>query len=164
MTQTNLRPPHRPVNHTGAVGACPMCGQYSGSTLGQAPALLAVCDVLVVRALETVGKRIVRAERSRFNRKGTRPWHEAHTIWSPDDKMVEKGLEGSWDVIPAMLDNHGCCGVTSRQIQEMMDSYVRDLLVTGTAHNITDLRYRFESRLGLSLHEPEPYEPQRAEA
>ena len=144
---------------TQTVGACPVCGAYSGSTLGQAPALLAVCDVLVVRALEAVGKRIVRAERSRYNRKGTRPWHEAHTIWTPDPSMVNKGLEGSWDVIPAMLDHHGCCGVTSRQVQQMIDSYVRDLLVTGTAHNMTDLRYRFEQFLGIPLEEPEPYEP-----
>lgn len=141
------------------VAACPVCGAYSGATLSQAPALLAVCDVLVVRALEAVGKRIVRAERSRYNRKGNKPWHEAHTIWTPDPGMVNKGLEGSWDVIPAMLDNHGCCGVTSVQVQQMIDAYVRDLLITGTIHNMTDLRYRFEQFLGIPLVEPEPYTP-----
>lgn len=143
------------------VGACPYCGAYSGTTLAQPPALLAVCDVLVVRALEAVGKRVVRADRSRFNRLGTRPWHLAHTIWTPDPSMIDKGLSGSWDVIPAMLDNHGCCGVTSRQVQEMIDSYVRDLLVTGTPHRLPELRYRFEAFLGIPLPEPEPYDPSR---
>jgi hypothetical protein len=112
-----------------------------------------------VRALEAVGKRIVRVERSRYSRLGTKPWHFAHTIWKPDVGMVDKGLSGSWDVIPAMLDNHGCCGVTSRQVQQMIDSYVRDLLITGTMHDLSELRYRFEAFLGIPLEEPEPYEP-----
>ena len=142
-----------------AVAACPVCGAYSGSTLATAPPLLAVCDVLVVRALESVGKRIVRAERSRFRVKGTRPWHEAHTIWTPDQGMIDKGLVGSWDVIPALLDNHGCCGVTSRQVQGMVDSYVRDLLITSTPHRLPELRYRFEAFLGIPLPEPVPYTP-----
>ena len=147
----------RPVT----VSACPMCGSYgAGHTLASAPALLAVCDVLVVHALGTVGKRIVRVERSRFRRLGSRPWHTAHTIWRPDPVMVDKGLSGSWDVIPALLDNHGCCGVTSRQVTEMVDRYVRDLLVTGTEHSITELRYRFETYLGVPLAEPEPYTPE----
>lgn len=146
---------------TEQAAACPCCGSYGGSgvTLAQAPALLAVCDVLVVWALGTVGRRIVRAERSRFNRMGTRPYHEAHTLWPPEDYVVNKALVGAWDVIPAMLDNHGCCGVTSRQVQDMVDVYVRDLLVTGTNHNLTDLRYRFEKYLGVPLEEPEPYDP-----
>lgn len=136
---------------------CPMCGAYGGTTLAQAPALLAVCDVLVVRALEAVGKRMVRVERSRFSQMAGRPWHEAHLLWRADESTIGKVLTGSWDVIPAMLDNHGCCGVTSGQVTRMVDQYVRDLLVTGTAHNLTDLRYRFESYLGISLAEPEPY-------
>lgn len=139
--------------------SCPCCGAYGGTTLAQAPTLLAVCDVLVVRALEAVGKRIVRVERSRYNRLGTKPWHLAHTIWRPDGGMIDKGLAGSWDVIPAMLDSHGCCGVTSLQVKDMIDSYVRDLLVTGTPHRLGELHYRFESYLGVPLAEPEPYDP-----
>lgn len=152
MTQTH--------DHTDTVAACPVCGAYGGTTLQQAPALLAVCDVLVVRALELVGKQIVRAERPRHRILGTRPWHTAHTIWRPEPIMVERGLRGSWDVIPAMMDHHGCCGVTSRQVQMMLNQYVNDLLVTGTTHNLTDLRYRMESVLGVPLSEPEPYHPE----
>lgn len=144
---------------TETVAACPVCGAYGGESLAQAPALLAVCDVLVVRALELVGKQIVRAERPRHRILGTRPWHVAHTLWRPEPIMVERGLRGSWDVIPAMLDHHGCCGVTSRQVQNMLDTYIQDLLVTGTAHNLTDLRYRMEKFLGVPLAEPEPYDP-----
>ncbi len=147
---------------TEAAAPCPVCGAYSGTTLAQPPALLAVCDVLMVRALETVGKRIVRADRSRFNRLGNRPWHEAHTMWQPDEHMVDKSLQGAWDVVPAMLDAHGCCGVTTRQVVDMLDRYVRDLLVTGRRHNLDDLRYRFEAYLGVGIPvSREPYEPGR---
>lgn len=146
---------------TQTVAACPVCGAYGGDGAGlaQAPALLAVCDVLVVRALELVGKQIVRAERSRHRILGTRPWHVAHTIWRPEAIMVERGLRGSWDVIPAMLDHHGCCGVTSRQVQEMLNRYVQDLLVAGAMHNLSDLRYRMQSILDVPLAEPTPYVP-----
>lgn len=135
---------------------CPLCGSLSGSTVAmQSSALLAVCDVLVVRALEAIGKKIIRQERSRFSRFGHRPWHEAHTVWAPPrEDMVERDLSNAWEIVPAMLDVHGCCGVTSRQVTLTLDSYVRDLLVTGTAHHVTELRYRLESRLGVELPEP----------
>lgn len=138
---------------------CPCCGTYSGTAPGTVPALLAVCDVLVVRALEVVGKRLVRVERSRYQRLGTRPWHEAHTLWRPEEASVMKTLRGSWDVVPALLDNHGVAGVSARQVEEVLDLYVRDLLITGTAHRIESLRYRFEAFLGVPLPEIEPYAP-----
>lgn len=133
--------------------ACPMCGCVQGRTLAyaQPPALLAVCDVLVVKTLETVGKRIVRADRSRFARLQGRPWHIAHTLWKPDPGMVDKGLAGSWDVIPAMLDNHGCCDITSAQIIELMDRYVRQLLSSSDPHQLSNLRSHFEKYLGIAV-------------
>lgn len=143
----------QPVVET--VSACPMCGAYSGASLAQPPALLAVCDVLVVWALAAVGKRIVRVERSRFSRLGERPWHMAHTLWQPDEASLDKALTGAWDVVPAMLNSYGCCGVTPVQVTEMLDKYVRDLLITGTVHSLTDLRYRFEAFLGIEIAEPE---------
>lgn len=151
---------------TESLAACPCCGSftYDGSHFAQAPALLAVCDVLVVRALETVGKRIVRADRSRFARLNNRPWHLAHTLWQPSEEMISKALQGAWDVVPAMLDSHGCCGVTSHQTSAMLDSYVRDLLITGRDHNLQDLRYRFETRLNIPITvTPEPYSPELKE-
>jgi hypothetical protein len=131
---------------------CPVCGAYSLTHDGQASSLLAVCDVLVIKALETMGKWIVRAERSRYRALGTRPWYTAHTLWQPNDEVVDKALKGAWDVVPAMLDNHGCCDITPRQIEVMLDSYVHDLVITGTAHDIKELRYRFDNALGLPVY------------
>lgn len=160
---TNHSLDHSHTSHTdpsdaATVGACPMCGSFSGASLAQPPALLAVCDVLVVWALEAIGKRVVRADRSRYSRLDGAPWHVAHTLWSPDDGMVDKALQGAWDVVPAMLSSHGCCGVTAGQVTSMLDLYVRDLAITSTPHNLDDLRYRFETRLGISIPvAPEPY-------
>jgi hypothetical protein len=44
----------------------------------------------------------------------------------------------------------------------MVDRYVRDLLVTGKGHNMDDLRYRFETFLGIPLEQPRPYAAQDA--
>lgn len=135
--------------------ACPVCGAHSLSPEGHSSALLAVCDVLVVKALEKIGNRIVKGAPRREGRHhtlGDRPWHTAHTVWPAEEDLVAKTLRGAWDVVPAMLDTHGCCGITSWQVTEMLDSYVRDLVITGTVHEFTELLYRFETRLGLPVY------------
>jgi hypothetical protein len=135
--------------------ACPCCGSFVGATLGMnASPLLAVADVLVIRALEAAGKRLVRSSRvgrSRFEKMRDRPLHTAHTLWRPDPELINKALVHAWDVVPAMLSAHGCCNVTAGQVTEMLDSYTRDLLITGTPHRLSELRYRFGSRLGIQL-------------
>lgn len=131
---------------------CPVCGAYSMTHDMHASALLAVCDVLVIKALETMGKWIVRAERARFRTLGTRPYHEAHTLWQPTDETVDKALKNAWDVVPALLDTYGCCDVTVRRITEMLDSYVHDLVITGTQHRIGELAWRFQDRLDLPVY------------
>lgn len=131
---------------------CPVCGAYSLTPEGQASRLLAVCHVLVIKALEKLGHYIVRAERCRFRVMGTRPWYLAHTIWQPEEVVVIKALREAWDVVPAMLDSYGCCDVTSRQITAMLDRYVKDLAITGTPHSLKELAYRFESQLGLPVY------------
>lgn len=132
-------------------GPCPCCGAYALPGAAQPSALLAVCDVLCIKALEVVGKRIVRVTRARFSQLGNQPWHTAHLKWRPDGSMIEKALSGAWDVIPAMLYRHGCCDVTARQVTDMVDSYVRDLLITGTEHSLPELAYRFKDRLALPV-------------
>lgn len=132
---------------------CPCCGAYALPSTAQPSALLAVCDVLVVKALEQIGRKIVNGSRARQG-----PWRAsgqsfslAHTVWPADEGALRRGLEGAWDVVPAMLDLHGCCGVTAHSVVSMLDEYVRDLAVTGTRHDISELHYRFTSRLGLTF-------------
>lgn len=131
--------------------ACPVCGAYSLAPDQQASTLLTVSDVLVYKALEAMGKYIVRAERARFNMLGSRPFHEAHTLWQAEDKTVDKALKNAWDVVPALLDVHGNAGVTPMQVTRVLDDYVHDLVVTGTPHNLAELAWRYEAKLGLPV-------------
>lgn len=133
---------------------CPVCGAYSLAPDRSMSALLAVCDVLVVRALEKIGAFIVRVEgRAAYTYMRNRPLHTAHTHWPTTDDVVTKKLEHAWDVVPAMFDAYGCCGVTSIQVQAMLDEYVHDLVITGTPHDRDELLYRFHARLGLPVYE-----------
>lgn len=157
---------HHPMRLTPAGGkpspsVCPVCGAYSLAPEGEMSALLAVCDVLVVKALEKLGNYLIRAERSRFRALGTNSPTVAHTLWPAKDELVDKALKGAWSVVPALLDVHGCCDVTSIQVTTMLDQYVKDLAITGTAHSLLGeggLMYRFQSRLGLPVywHAPHP--------
>jgi hypothetical protein len=118
---------------------------------GASDSIVAACDVLVLRALELVGKRIVRLERSRYQRMGGRPWHEVHLLWQPDAQAVEQGLAHAWDAVGLVVEEHGCCGVTGPQLRLILDRYVRDLLTTMQGHTATDLRYRLQVYLAKDV-------------
>jgi hypothetical protein len=134
--------------------ACPVCGAYSLVPDRETSALLAVCDVLVIKALEKMGNYIIRASRERYRVMGTRPVHTAHTLWRATDDMATKALRGAWDVVPVLLDVHGCCcDVTAVQVTLMLDDYVHDLAITGQPHFLPELEYRFTSRLGLPVYD-----------
>lgn len=104
-----------------------------------ATALVAVVDVLVVKALEAVGKRVVRADRARFNALNGRPFHEAHCLWPTDIITVSKATKGAWDVVPALLDNHGCPGVESGRVVTLLDAYVTQVATHGVPHRLERL-------------------------
>lgn len=104
-----------------------------------ATALVAVVDVLVVKALEAVGKRVVRADRARFNALKGRPFHEAHVLWPTDIVTVSKATKGAWDVVPALLDNHGCPGVESGRVVTLLDAYVSQVATHGVPHRLDRL-------------------------
>lgn len=132
---------------------CPVCGAHSLAPSQPVSTLLTVSDVLVYKALEAMGKYIVRAERARFKLLGAQPFHVAHTMWQAEDKTVNKALKNAWDVVPALLTVHSDEDVTPLQITRLLDDYVHDLVVTGTAHNLEELAWRFEAKLGLPVYD-----------
>ncbi|QDH93070.1 hypothetical protein QDA02_gp95 [Microbacterium phage Margaery] len=140
---------------TGIPSVCPCCGAYSLAPDAETVTLVAVCDVLVVKALERVGAFLIRGERSRYQASRGKAVHTVHTMWQAEDEITERALRGAWDVVPAVLDAHGCCGVTSLQVTAMLDDYVHDLVLTGTEHALPELEYRFRSRLGMPVGEHE---------
>lgn len=127
---------------------CPCCGTTHVS-IGDP--LVAVCDVLVLRALELIGKRVVRFERSRYQRMNGRAWHEAHLLWSPDSKAIDQGLAEAWDSVAWLLTEHGCCGATPDQVTLVLDRYVRDLCAAMQGHSTTELRYRLSAYVGVPV-------------
>lgn len=109
---------------------------------------LSVCDALVLKALEALGKYVVRADRSRFKVLGDRPWHVAHTLWPPDDRLVSKALRSAWAVVPASVALRAL-PVEPARLALVLDEYVHDLAVTGTPHRPEELRLRLAVRLGI---------------
>lgn len=136
-------------------GRCPCCGGYSLTPPEGAAILLAVCDVLVIKALETLGRYIVRVERSRWAALGDRPRYIAHTLWPPYDEMVDKALRGAWDVVPALLDVYAPRGgprtLDPAEVGAVLDSYVHDLAITGCEHSVDLLTERLSAQLHLPL-------------
>lgn len=136
---------------TAPVSQCPCCGAWALPAMAERSALLGVCDVLVRKALEVVGKRLVRVTRSRFNQLGDRPWNVAHTLWQADSQMIDKALSGAWEIVPALLDSHRseALGVTSEQVTAVLDEYVRTLIQHGEEHHLSSLRSSLMVRLSL---------------
>lgn len=136
---------------------CPVCGAMSLAPMERTTTLLAVCDVLTLKALETLGKYIVRAEghHRRYAILTSRglPYTIAHTLWAAPDPLVAKALRGAWDVVPAVVSLHGCCDVAADAVVCTLDEYVHDLAVSGTPHALDHLAYRFDTRLGLPTRE-----------
>lgn len=144
---------------TGIPSPCPCCGAYSLAPDTNTTILVAVADVLTVKALERVGAFLIRGSRARYDAAKGIPLHLVHTHWPAPDVLTERALRGAWDVVPALLDSHGCCDVASADVIATLDDYVHDLVITGTPHSVHGeggLEYRFVSRLGLSLPDHEP--------
>jgi hypothetical protein len=132
---------------------CPVCGAYSLAPEANVSVLLAVCDVLVLKALEKMGNFIVRAERQRYQVIGDKPKYMAHTIWTPTEDVVAKAIRGAWDVVPILLQTHsGCCSFDAGLVVELLDLYVRDLAITGSEHDIDELAYRLRTKLSLPVY------------
>lgn len=122
---------------------CPSCGAHLHRGEPVDP-LLSALDMLVLRALEILGNRIIRYERSRFaevDRLGIEAF-EAHTVWQPPWKVVAKVLETAWVALPVALHQHGCCGLSPQQARQILDRYVSDLVDAQEAHDLDELRYR----------------------
>jgi hypothetical protein len=139
---------------------CPVCGAVSLSPDASISTLLAVCDVLVFKALEKAGGFIRRESgisrvqnRDYLIRRDSIPMHLVHTYWAAGDDIVSKALENAWDVVPFVLDTHGgCCDYDSAQVIALLDKYVHDLVITSTPHDIDELAGRMRRQLGLPVY------------
>lgn len=138
---------------TSPVAPCPACGAWSLPAVAERSALLDVCDVLVLKALDALGRKIVRQPRSRFKEFDGQPWHVAHTRWAPDPKDVVRTLDTAWDVLPALLASRraDALGVDAAAVSAALNEYVRLLLERGLEHDSVSLRYWLAARVGIPL-------------
>lgn len=103
---------------------------------GTAPApLVAACDALVLKALESVGKRLVRADRARYRVLGTRPFHEAHCLWPASPDVVSKALRSAWDVVPSLSSHTD----DIPNLTSVLDMYVKVVVDSQKPHDSADL-------------------------
>lgn len=114
--------------------------------------LVAACDALVLKALESVGKRLVRSDRARYRVLGTRPFHEAHCLWTAPAPLVDKALRSAWDVVPS-LSSHAN---DIPNLTIVLDMYVKVVVDSQKPHDCNDLA----NVLGIAL-ENAPYTQRR---
>jgi len=108
-----------------------------------ADALLFASDILVVKALESVGKRLVSADRSRYSQRREEgiPFHLAHTRWTAQPG-VEKTLDGAWDSSRGVFLSHGVDEKTVDRLIPVLDAYTRELIRFRLPHETENLARR----------------------
>jgi len=102
-----------------------------------AQVLVAASDMLVLRALELIGKRIVRDERSRFQtlQRSGRPFFEAYQIWTPAPTQIDAALATAWHNCDRVVAFYGYWDYTETHLRDVLDNYVRWLVKSGQPHN-----------------------------
>lgn len=110
-----------------------------------------MCDVLVIKALEKLGKYLVRKDGSRYRERQRIEWHEAHLIWQPTPAVVDRVLSDAWEVVPALVDTYGVSETTSEDVIAMLSAYARGLAISGRPHTSEQLQQQFADVLGIPV-------------
>ena len=96
-------------------------------------ALVASADMIVRRALELAGGRIM----DRTHRFPDTPKHELHTkIRVSSTDQVDKALAGAWTHMAALAE---LVGMDADELTTVLDGYCRSLILSGRAHHSDDL-------------------------
>lgn len=115
----------------------------------QKDVLLAVCDAIVTKNLETLGKRIIREDRSRYAERRHRALdlHVVHTQWCLSPQSVDRALTDAWETVPFLLSAYGADDDLIQRITPILDTYTRELLNFRIPHTSENLARRFERDL-----------------
>lgn len=118
------------------------------------PVVLAICDVLVRKALEKVGMYQLKADRSRFKEASGQSLASIHTLYPATDEIVVKVTRGAWDILPVLLEEHSPAGNFDYPgMAKALEAYVQDLAITGKDPDLVELTYRLEKLRSLSTLE-----------
>jgi len=100
------------------------------ATPAQEAALLVGADMVMRRAFELAGKRLlVRGNRGQFANVATT---ELHTKIAVDADQADRLLDGAWDQAAALAAR---LGIDPQVMVNMLDTYARTLLVRGQVHD-----------------------------
>lgn len=125
-----------------APAPCPMCdghGAVSEDTDTYDP-LLAAAHVLVLRAMERAGRRLL--TRQLRGQLRDVPAHLLHTRIPAAHTDLDRLMAGAWDAVPSLVDEWGGpCGSPAAGVVRVLDRYCRDLLVAGHPHEVRNLRW-----------------------
>lgn len=125
------------------------------------PQFAAICDSLTVSALGIVGKRILRADRSRHAL-----WCEPsyatvylHQTWTISEREVNRSLREAWADAPWLFRVHAHLGNDTASLAVYtVEHYVYDLIRTKTPHRLEVLLFRL-AKAGLDLEVPQDINP-----
>ncbi|MGI5151357.1 hypothetical protein ACQEVC_34175 [Plantactinospora sp. CA-294935] len=106
----------------------------AASAAEQGEAFVAACEVLVLRALETAGKRAV--GRQRYQHSQLPPW-ELHSVQQATPVSVPRLLQGAFATVPHVASR---LGVDAEKLTAALTGYVGGLLLTGEKHDPAELR------------------------
>lgn len=95
---------------------------------------VAACEALALRALEVAGKRVLGRDRYRYT---DLPVWEYHTVRQSTPTSVPRLLQGAFTAVPAVASR---LGVDPEKLTAALTSYVGGLLVSGSRHDVADLR------------------------
>ena len=137
---------------------CPVCGAASIAPSSRRSTLLAVCDALVIKTLEKLGKSTARQHRPLYRLHTERgvAWPELYLHAAEvTPAATDLALEGAWDVAASLLDAHGLTEVDAPTLERFLSQYVHDLTRYRLRHTAEALADRFEQVLGLRMYLPE---------
>lgn len=109
--------------------------------------LIAACEALVLRALETAGKRHL--GRTRYQHPDLEAW-ELHTVRPAGKAQVGRLLTGAFATAPHVAAR---LGVDAQHLTMVLTAYVGALLATGARHDVDQLR---EHLVGCAVGELMP--------
>lgn len=110
-------------------------------TSEEAVKLTILADMVVRRALESVGKRILRADRSRFRRLDElgRDITDAHTAWLADEVEAGRAIRGAWAILPGALSAHDLTHVDPAQLSQVLEEFVLHHVRTSRRYEVSRL-------------------------
>ena len=96
------------------------------------PMICAAMNAYMYKVLETMGKRITRADRSRFLELRDRPFWTAHTLWPMSVEDATKALSGVWRALDEVVPQYVETDVAA--VRKLMNLYALTLLINGLEH------------------------------